>query len=275
MRRFGLQFVLYGGLAIATSLMIGCSNTASNAPDADQPANGSTTETLDNANANGKTESITLRKEDGSEAVSIQYADDKADVLDASGNKIASLTIKGNGSVTVEDASGKALGSIRVSDNAWKIQDAAGEVVYTLRQQGDKGFKLLDAKGEVVYTLRVTQEGKGLTIRNTTGEVVYRVRTNQQDLLSLRDADNKTILRNRGELTPVAIASFSFSQLSPEQQAALAFVLRQSTPAEQVDRGDRDAANEQKPANDRNTNADTDREPANNQDKPEDAETPE
>ena len=173
-----------------------------------------------------RTEQIEFKQEGGDEIFTLKLRPDGAKLVDASEVEIARLTVDANQKIKIKDANDQTLGYIVSRDGYWKVENAdQTQELYILRRQDDGDYKLEDGADQQIYRIKVRDYG--YEIETPTKESLYKVKL-RDGKISLRNAQDETVLYTRAAIAPIAVACFGFDVLSPEQQAALAFAVSQT-----------------------------------------------
>ena len=222
------RFKLVISLGITLLILAACTNT----PTVEQPSelpNGEAAQTETTAQETGSdaqtaVEQLKFKRDDGSEAFSIKFQPDGAKWVDGNDQEIARFTVDENQKVKIKDPSDNVLGFVVIQDGYWKIENAEQtQELFILRRQDDGDYKLEDDSDTQIY--RIKQRDYGYEIETPDKQSLYKVKISEDGKVSLRDANDKTVVSTRAAIAPVAVASFGFDVLSPEQQAALAFAV--------------------------------------------------
>jgi hypothetical protein len=181
------------------------------------------------ANAPEKQESLEqlkFKREDGSEAFSIKFKADGAKLVDADDQEIARFTVDDTGKVKIKDPSDQVLGFIVPEAGYWKVEDASQtQELFVLRHQDDGDYKLEDGQDTQIY--RIKQRDYGFEVETPDKTSLYKVKL-KGDKLSLRNANDATVISTKAPMVPAAMACFGLEALSLEQQAALAYAVNLS-----------------------------------------------
>ena len=152
------------------------------------------TTTPDKPSSDTKTETTTETKPDGTKIVTTTTTKEdgsvtkKSEITDASGNKVATVTVKtdaagkttATASVTATSKSGVAGAKTTISaDTVKKITDVAGT------DEGVISQKVVDATGKVLYTVKAN--ASDLTAGNKLSIVKYNEKTKKYTLVSKKE----------------------------------------------------------------------------------------
>ncbi|MBD1909856.1 MULTISPECIES: hypothetical protein [unclassified Leptolyngbya] len=217
-----LRVLLYSLLGLMLTLFLGCSSGQNVSP---QPA--PTTEVSSEAVAPQASKvKVKFKREDGTEAFSLEFRSDGAKLEGANGDELARFTVDDNQKVKVKNATDTALAYIVSDSDKWKVENAdQTKELYILRRQSDGDYKFETGSDQDIY--RVKQRDYGFEIETPDKVSVYKVKL-KEGKLSLRDASDQTVLYTKDPLTPIALAPFGFKELTPEQQAGLAYALHRA-----------------------------------------------
>ncbi|MBW4521585.1 MAG: hypothetical protein KME16_18045 [Scytolyngbya sp. HA4215-MV1] len=172
------------------------------------------------------TEKIKFKADNGSEVLSIKLMGDGAKVVDGNDRELARLKLDDRRKVKIKNSADKVLGYVVSSSGTWKLETAdQSQELYILRHQPDGDYKLERGKNQALYRIKVRDYG--FEIETVAKQSLYKIKL-KEGKLSLRNAQDKTVLSTKNKLVPVAIASFGFKELSQEQQAALAYAVNLS-----------------------------------------------
>ncbi len=224
------KHTLFSVLLLGFLLLNGCSSTSDTATtnpatNPEVPVSPTTTAPEGQVTA---TEKVKFKQEGGDERFTLKYKSDGAKLEAASGDEIARLKVDPDNKVKIKDAKDTVLGFVVPTTGAWKIENAEqSEELYILRQQDDGDYKLETGKDEPVY--RIKARDYGYEIESPDKASLYKIK-NKKGKVSLRNADDQTVLYTKDNIDPIAIAPFGFDVLSQEQQAALAYAVSQQTP---------------------------------------------
>lgn len=171
---------------------------------------------------------VKFKQEGGAERFTLKYKSDGAKLEAASGDELARLNADPSGKVKIKGPDDQVLGYVVPTTGAWKLENAEqSEELYILRRQEDGDYKLETGSDQPVYRIKVRDYG--YEIESPDKQSLYKVKQ-KGDKLSLRNAEDTTVLYTKDQTTPIAIACFGFDVLSQEQQAALAYAVSQSNP---------------------------------------------
>jgi hypothetical protein len=169
------------------------------------------------------TEKIKFKSENGAAVLSIKPMADGAKVVDGNDRELARLKLDDRRKVKIKNTADKVLGYVVSSSGTWKLENAEqSQELYVLRRQADGDYKLERGNNQPLYHIKARNDG--FEIETPAKQSLYKVKL-KEGKLSLRNAQDKTVLSTKDKLVPVAIASFGFKELSREQQAALAYAV--------------------------------------------------
>ncbi|PZD75267.1 hypothetical protein C1752_00120 [Acaryochloris thomasi RCC1774] len=172
--------------------------------------------------------SVKFKQDGGQERFTLKYKPDGAKLEDAAGAEIARLNIDAAQKVKIKDPQDQVLGYVVPTTGAWKLENAEqSEELYILRQQDDGDYKLETGSDQPIY--RIKKREYGYEIESPDKQSLYKVKE-KEGKISLRNAEDQTVLYSKDKTSPIAMACFGFEVLTPEQQAALAYAVSQSTP---------------------------------------------
>ena len=172
------------------------------------------------------TENVKFKLEGGDEAFSLKFKADGAKLEDAGGAELARLNIDATQKVKIKDANDNTLGYVVTQAGYWKVENAEQtQELFVLRRQADGDYKLETGADQSVYRIKVRDYG--FEIETPQKQSLYKVKL-KGEKLSLRDANENTVLYTKSKFLPIALACFGFDQLSREQQAALAYAVNAS-----------------------------------------------
>lgn len=222
------RFKLITSLGIALLLLTACSNTSVVNESTEQPSSevaqseaAPETTATDTQTA---VDQLKFKRDDGSEAFSIKFQPDGAKWVDSNDQELARFNLDENQKVKIKDASDNVLGFIVIKDGYWKVENAEQtQELFILRRQDDGDYKLEDGSDTQIY--RIKKRDYGYEIETPEKESLYKVKVSEDGKVSLRNASDETVISTRAPIAPIAVASFGFDVLSPEQQAALAFAV--------------------------------------------------
>lgn len=168
-------------------------------------------------------EKLKFKRDDGSEAFSLKFKTDGAKLVDGSDQELARLNLDDSQKVKIKGPDDAVLGYVVSKEGYWKIENAEQtQELFILRRQDDGDYKLEDGNDQPLY--RIKARDYGFEIETPDKQSLYKVKVNGEKT-SLRDANDATVLSTKSPIVPAAMASFGLDQLSPEQQAALAFAV--------------------------------------------------
>ncbi|GAB4232214.1 MAG: hypothetical protein Kow00121_60350 [Elainellaceae cyanobacterium] len=210
--------MLLGLLAMGFTLLIGCVRTdVSVSPVSSSPsASGSP------ATAVTAAETIKFKSEAGAEVFSIEPRADGAKLVDAAEVELARFTQDGQ-KVKIKNPADETLGYVVMQSGYWKLENAEQtQELYILRQQDDGDYKLETGSDRPIY--RIKARDYGFEIETPDKQSLYKVKL-KEGKISLRNANDQTILSTRSSISPIAVACFGFDELTREQQAGLAYAV--------------------------------------------------
>ena len=171
-------------------------------------------------------EAIKFKREDGSEAFSIEFRRDGAKLVDGAEAEIARFTRDGNQKIKIKDPNDQTLGYVVPQAGYWKLENAdQTQELYILRRQSDGDYKLEDGADQAIYRIKVRDYG--FEIETPEKQSLYKVKL-KDDKISLRNANDQTVLSTRSPVSPIAVACFGFDVMNLEQQAAMAYAVNVS-----------------------------------------------
>lgn len=219
------KIVVSGSLAAVFLLLASCSRgdapAQSSVAARPSPAVTATATTPDTA-----AEQLKFKQDNGDELFAIKFRADGAKLVDAADQEIARFTVDDQQKVKIKDPQDQVLGYIVPKDGYWKIENAAQtQELYILRRQEDGDYKLEDGADNPIYRIKVRDYG--YEIETPEKQSLYKVKL-RDGKVSLRNAQDVTVLSTRSEMTPIAVAAFGFDLLSQEQQAALAYAVHRT-----------------------------------------------
>ncbi|MDA0867263.1 MAG: hypothetical protein O2890_12775 [Cyanobacteria bacterium] len=143
--------------------------------------------------------------------------------MDGDDQEIARFTLDESGKVKIKDPSDAVLGYVITQEGYWKVENAEQtQELFILRAQDDGDYKLEDGSDAQIY--RIKQRDYGYEVETPDKTSLYKVKL-KDGKLSLRDANEVTVMSTQSPLVPIAMACFGFDVLTPEQQAALAYAV--------------------------------------------------
>ncbi|MBF2080587.1 MAG: hypothetical protein IGR76_19255 [Synechococcales cyanobacterium T60_A2020_003] len=211
---------LYGLLALVLVASVGCS--AGN-QDSSSASKGTPSEQTSDKAMPKQSQEFVVQNGSGATTVSLKPTDNGAELVDASGQTLATYTMTESDDgkkVEIKDASGQVTGFIAIKGKNYTIQDASQKQLFALRAGGDQRHRFVNATDENIYVLKVKENG--YVVRDAEKQVINKVKGGKQSVL--QTAEKQAVLQAEG-LSPLAIAVFGFSELSQEQQGALAYVV--------------------------------------------------
>jgi len=242
-----LQFIFTSLAALLLTLFLGCSRSpapvADPAPEANVAAAPATTSNPSAAESTPATsvaasppaannpsatsiEKVKFKLDGGDEAFSLKFKADGAKLEDAGGAELARLKVDETRKIKIKDANDNTLGYVITQAGYWKLENAEQtQELFVLRRQADGDYKLETAADQPVY--RIKTRDYGFEIETPQKQSLYKVKM-KGEKLSLRDANENTVLYTKSTFLPIALACFGFDQLSREQQAALAYAVNAS-----------------------------------------------
>lgn len=166
---------------------------------------------------------IKLKHDDGNDAFALKPKADGAKFVDANDQELARFTLDENDKVKIKDTNDSVLGYVIMKDGYWKIEDAQQtQELFILRAQEDGDYKLEDGNDTQLY--RIKQRNYGYEVETPTKESLYKIKL-KAEKLSLRDANDVTVIATKSPMLPLAMACFGLDALNPAQQAALAYAV--------------------------------------------------
>lgn len=208
-------------LGLMLTLFVGCSGGNPKSQEVSPPSTQASSEAVAT-----QTDKIKFKHEDGTEAFSLEFRSDGAKLEGSNGNELARFTVDDTQKVKVKNASDTPLAYIVSDSDKWKVENAEQtKELYILRRQTDGDYKFETGDDQEIY--RVKQRDYGFEIETPDKVSLYKVKL-KEGKLSLRDANDKTVLYTKDPLTPIALTPFGFKELTPEQQAGLAYALHQA-----------------------------------------------
>ncbi|MDA0267847.1 MAG: hypothetical protein O3A14_13025 [Cyanobacteria bacterium] len=181
------------------------------------------TDTAATPDTQASAEKLKFKRDDGSEAFSIKFRADGAKLVDGDDQEIARFTLDESGKVKIKDPSDAVLGYVITQEGYWKVENAEQtQELFILRAQDDGDYKLEDGSDAQIY--RIKQRDYGYEVETPDKTSLYKVKL-KDGKLSLRDANEVTVMSTQSPLVPIAMACFGFDVLTPEQQAALAYAV--------------------------------------------------
>ena len=213
-----LRVLLYGLLSLMLTFFLGCSGGKPVVQNTPVPTASASSE----ADAT-QSDKIKFKRDDGTEVFSLEFRSDGAKLEGGNGNELARFTIDDAQKVKVKNASDTALAYIVSDADKWKVENAnQTKELYILRHQSDGDYKFETGSNQEIY--RVKQRKYGFKVETPNKVSLYKVKL-KKGKLSLRDASNKTVLYTKDALPAIALVPFGFKELTPEQQAGLAYAL--------------------------------------------------
>lgn len=171
-------------------------------------------------------ESIKFKQENGTEAFVLKLMPDGAKLVDATNKELARLNVDSQQKIKIKNAADQVLGYVVPENDYWKLKNAdQSQELYVMRRQADGDYKLETGTNQPIY--RIKARDYGFEIETPEKQSLYKVKV-KEGKVSLRNANDQTVLSTKSNLAPIAIAPFGFDQLSREQQAALAYALNQA-----------------------------------------------
>ena len=188
-----------------------------------KPLPAAETDTAATPDTQASAEKLKFKRDDGSEAFSIKFRADGAKLVDGDDQEIARFTLDESGKVKIKDPSDAVLGYVITQEGYWKVENAEQtQELFILRAQDDGDYKLEDGSDAQIY--RIKQRDYGYEVETPDKTSLYKVKL-KDGKLSLRDANEVTVMSTQSPLVPIAMACFGFDVLTPEQQAALAYAV--------------------------------------------------
>lgn len=171
-------------------------------------------------------ETLKFKHDDGSEAFSLELRADGAKLVDTNEVELARFTLDERQKIKIKDSADRPLNYIVTQSGYWKLENAdQTQELFVLRQQNDGDYKLEDGRDRPIY--RIKARDYGFEIETPEKQSLYKVKL-KDDKLSLRNANDQTILATRSKIAPIVMACFGLDELTPEQQAGLAYALHLS-----------------------------------------------
>ncbi|MEO1093701.1 MAG: hypothetical protein AAFX01_02225 [Cyanobacteria bacterium J06638_28] len=169
---------------------------------------------------------IKFKHDDGNDAFSLKPKADGAKLVDANNQELARFTLDENGKVKIKDTNDSVLGYVIIENGYWKIEDARQtQALFILRAQEDGDYKLEDGNDTQLY--RIKQRDYGYEVETPAKESLYKIKLKAEQL-SLRDANDMTVIATKAPMLPLAMVCFGLDALDPAQQAALAYAVNLS-----------------------------------------------
>lgn len=173
--------------------------------------------------AQTSTDQLKFKHDDGSEAFALKFQDNGAKLVDSNDQEIARLTINDSGKVKIKDPSDAELGYVVSYDGYWKVKNAdQTQDLFVLKVREGDGYRLEDGQGNRLY--RIKPRDYGYEVQTAEEVSLYKIKL-KDDKLSLRDANDATVISIRSAMSPAAMTAFGLDDLSLEQQAALAYAI--------------------------------------------------
>lgn len=190
------------------------------------PESTDTAPTASNPQAAIATETIKFKPGSGAEGFSLKTMPDGAKLVDANDQELARLNVDAQQKIKIKNATDQVLGYVVPEAGYWKIENTdQSQELYILRRQNDGDFKLETGNNQPIY--RIKKRDYGFEIESPDKQSLYKVKV-KEGKISLRNAQDQTVLSTRAAFRPEAIAAFGFDKLSREQQAALAYAVNRS-----------------------------------------------
>ena len=224
-----LRWATFGGCLVLTLGLTNCGSSSS--PPTTVDSSTSSTEAPISSSSSGSSSPTVPQstldkvkfKQGDTELFAIKYKDDGAKLVDASGAELARFKLDESGKVKIKDAADTVLGYIVSQPGKWKVENAdQTQELYIFRRQDDGDYKLEDGADTQIYRIKVREYG--YEIETPDKQSLYKVKQ-KENKISLRDANDQTVLSTKDAVVPVAIAPFGFDVLTQEQQAALSFAV--------------------------------------------------
>jgi len=201
-------------------IVFGCGSTQPNLPAQTGTAPAAT------APAQSAVEKIKFKQADGAEKYSLKFKPDGAKFVDAADTELARLKVDDSQKVKIKAADETVLGYVVTKDGYWKLENAEQtEELYVLRLQEDGDLKLEDGSDQQIYRIKVRDYG--YEIETPEKQSLYKVKM-KEGKISLRDANEETVMSTKSPMTSAAMTPFGFDVLTPPQQAALAYAVNAS-----------------------------------------------
>lgn len=216
-----LRVVLYGCVTLLLTLFLGCSGGDS----ANLPSNSPATPSASTA-ATSQATKIKFKLADGREAFSLEFRADGAKLEGSNNQELARFTVDANQKVKVKNARDATLAYIVTDSDKWKVENADQSAeLYILRRQSDGDYKFETGADQELY--RIKKRDYGYEIETPAKVSRYKVKL-KAGKLSLRNGADQTVLYTKDPLVPVALVPFGLEELTPEQQAGLAYALHRT-----------------------------------------------
>jgi hypothetical protein len=166
---------------------------------------------------------IKFKLDGETEAFSFKFKPDGAKLVDARDAEMARLTVDETQKIKIKNPADEAIGYVVSEKGYWKIKNAdQTQELYVLRRQTDGDYKLETGSDRQIY--RIKKRDYGYEIETPDKQSLYKVKL-KNGKLSLRNANEETVLYTKDDFLPIALASFGFDELTREQQAALAYAV--------------------------------------------------
>ncbi|HEY9747362.1 MAG TPA: hypothetical protein V6C63_01570 [Allocoleopsis sp.] len=220
-----VRYFLTGSLVVLLSVGTWGCNQAVDPPTASSSPQATTVATASQP-ATSASESIKFKQENGTEAFVLKPMPDGAKLVNAANQELARFNVDGQQKIKIKNAADQVLGYVVPQGNYWKLENAdQSQELYVMRRQADGDYKLETGKNQPVY--RIKARDYGFEIETPQKQSLYKVKV-KEGKISLRNANDQTVLSTKSDLAPIAIAPFGFDQLSQEQRAALAYALNRA-----------------------------------------------
>ena len=219
---------------VAATLVGGCNKaTVEGKPDAGTPTVAEATPVVDrgsdrpvNLAENGLKQKVKFKRGDGSVAFVLNPKDNGAKMVDGNNEELARLAVDPKQRVKMKNAADEVLGYIVPGNGYWKIENPEQtQELYILRRQDNGDYKLEDGESRPIY--RIKARNYGFEIETPQQQSLYKIKV-KENKITLRDAEDKTVLSTEFGFTPIAVACFGFKKLNKAQQAALAYAINLS-----------------------------------------------
>ena len=175
---------------------------------------------------NKKTQKVKFKRGDGSVAFYLQAKNNGAKMVDGNNEELAQLAVDPKQRVKMKNAAGEVIGYIVPGNGYWTIENPKQtREMYILRRQDDGDYKLEDGKSGAIY--RIKAHNYGLEIETPEKQSLYKIEVKDKKI-TLRDAEDKTVLSTESGFSAIAVACFGFEKLNKAQQAALAYAVNLS-----------------------------------------------
>jgi hypothetical protein len=188
------------------------------------PPNNSAPTTNSNKAIVNLTTKVKFKQGDASELFSLKPQEDGAKLESANGQELARFTIDAQQKIKIKNASDEVLDYVVTKDGYWKLENAQqNQELYVLRKQSDGGYKLESGSNQEIY--RIKARDYGWEIETPQKESLYKVK-NKDGKISLRNAQDQTVIYTKDTILPIAVVCFGFDILTKEQRAGLAYAVQ-------------------------------------------------